>query len=261
MGDLIRVLSTERKALSRWFNTPLGQRVMGTEQALHDELLEDLFGYHLIQISAQQALLFRKSPIQNKICLGEDDLLSPQLIASPLQMPIASDQVDLVLLHHLLEFSDRPQALLAESARMVMPMGTLIITAFNPLSLWGLRKRLSGNAARYPFKGQFWSAYRLMDWLNLLNFKVDRVLFADFGLPWSVRQSPPPNFGLGLGRRYNLPTGGVYMLVARKVVGPLTPIRTRSTRRSIRFSGLGLSQPSTGGLTPSRRTESIAEAE
>ena len=261
MPDLAQALASERRALSRWFTTALGQRVMGTEQALHDELLEDLFGYHLIQLSAQDAPLFQKSPILNKVCLGEDDLLAPQLIASPLQMPIASDQVDLVLLHHLLEFSDRPQALLAESARMVMPMGTLIITAFNPLSLWGLRQRLSGPAARYPFKGHFWSAYRLMDWLNLLNFKVDRVLFADFGVPWSVRRLPPPSFGLGLGRRYNLPTGGVYMLVARKVVGPLTPIRGPSIRRSIRFSGLGLSQPSTGGLTPSRRTESVVEVE
>ncbi len=255
MPDLTQALSAERKALSLWFNTSLGQRIMGTEQALHDELLEDSFGYHLIQISAQDSPLFEKSPILSKVCLGEDGLLAPQLIASPLQMPIASDQVDLVLLHHLLEFSDRPQALLAESARMVMPMGTLIITAFNPLSLWGLRKRLSGATARPPFRGHFWSAYRLMDWLNLLNFKVDRVLFADFGLPWSVRRLPPPSFGLGLGRRYNLPTGGVYMLVARKVVGPLTPIRSPSTRRSIRFSGLGLSQPSTGGLTPSRRTK------
>ena len=261
MPDLAQALATERRALSRWFTTALGQRVLGTEQALHDELLEDLFGYHLVQLSAQNVPLHQKSPILSKICLGEDNLLAPQLIASPLQMPIASDQVDLVLLHHLLEFSDRPQALLAESARMVMPMGTLIITAFNPLSLWGLRKRLSGPAAGYPFKGHFWSAYRLMDWLNLLNFKVDRVLFADFGIPWSVRRLPPPSFGLGLGRRYNLPTGGIYMLVARKVVGPLTPIRSPSIRRSIRFSGLGLSQPSTGGLTPSRRTESVVEVE
>jgi hypothetical protein len=261
MPDLAQTLATERRALSRWFTTALGQRVMGTEQALHDELLEDLFGYHLIQLSAQGMPLFQKSPILNKVWLGEDDLLAPQLIASPLQVPIASDQVDLVLLHHLLEFSDRPQALLAESARMVMPMGTLIITAFNPLSLWGLRQRLSGPAARYPFKGHFWSAYRLMDWLNLLNFKVDRVLFADFGVPWSVRRLPPPSFGLGLGRRYNLPSGGVYILVARKVVGPLTPVVSPSIRRSIRFSGLGLSQPGTGGLTPSRRTESVVEVE
>jgi len=252
MPDMTQTVKAERKALARWFSSPLGQRLLGTEQALHDELLEDIFGYHLIQISAQKTPLFQKSPILNKVCLGEDGLLAPQLIASPLQTPIESDQVDLLLLHHLLEFSDRPQALLAESARMVMPMGTLIITAFNPLSFWGLRKRLSGATANYPFKGHFRSAYRLMDWLNLLNFKIDRVLFADFGLPWSVRRLPPPSFGLGLGRRYNLPTGGVYVLVARKYVGPLTPTRSPVMRRSIRFSGLSLPEPSTGGLTPSR---------
>ena len=255
MQDKIEAATAERKALARWFSCPLGQRLLGTEQALHDELLEDLFGYHLLQLSAQEAPLFGKSPILNKVRLGEGDLLAPQLIASPLQMPIESDQVDLVLLHHLLEFSDRPQALLAESARMVMPMGTLIITAFNPFSFWGLRNRLSGREADYPFKGRFRSAYRLMDWLNLLNFKIDRVLFADFGLPWALRSFPPPNFGLGLGRRYNLPTGGVFLLVARKYVGPLTPMRSPLMRRSIRFSGLGLTEPATSGLTPSRRTK------
>lgn len=247
-----------RKALAAWFRSALGEQVFATEQALHDELLEDTVGYHLLQISAQNQALFAKSPIPHKRRLAESFGLDPDLIASPLQMPILTDQVDVVLLHHLLEFVDRPQALLTESARVVMPQGLLMITGFNPFSFWGMKALLSRESAAFPFKGRFLSAPKLMDWLNILNFKIDRVLYAEFGLPMLMPWVRPPNFGLGLGRRYNLMFGGVYMIIARKYVAPLTPVRGFRQRRLIRFSDLGLSDSVPGGLTPSR-TVSLSE--
>ena len=228
-----------------WYRSPLGRRVLGTEKALHDELLEDLFGYHLLQLGTGETVLFDQSPIQNCNRMTLDGGVPGDLVGSPLQIPLGQDQIDVVLVHHLLEYVERPQAILAECARVVMPMGVMIVTLFNPLSLWGLRKAMTGRSAGYPFEGEFFTAYRVKDWLNVLNFKIDRVLFAEFGFPWAFRTLNPPNFGLGLGRRYNLPFGGVYMLVARKYVGPLTPAASLLRRRSRRFSGIGMAEPVT----------------
>ncbi|MGB1537169.1 MAG: class I SAM-dependent methyltransferase [Pseudomonadales bacterium] len=229
----------------QWYQTALGQRVLGTEKALHDELLEDLFGYHLLQLGTGETPLFNQSPIQNCNRMTFGGGVHGDLVGSPMQIPFAQDQIDVMLVHHLLEYVDRPQAILAECARVVMPMGVMIVTLFNPLSLWGLRQKVVGRPAGYPFEGEFFTAYRVMDWLNVLNFKIDRVLFAEFGFPWAFRSLTPPKFGLGLGRRYNLPLGGVYMLVARKYVGPLTPAASLLRRRSRRFSGIGMAEPVT----------------
>jgi|SaaInlStandDraft_1057018.scaffolds.fasta_scaffold36660_2 SAM-dependent methyltransferase len=241
---------TELLGPKDWYRSALGRRVLGTEKALHDELLEDLFGYHLLQLGTGEMVLFDQSPIQNcnRMTFGEDfhgNLVPGDLVGSPLQIPLGQDQIDVMLVHHLLEYVERPQAILAECARVVMPMGVMIVTLFNPLSLWGLRKTVTGSSAGYPFEGKFFTAYRVMDWLNVLNFKIDRVLYAEFGFPWAFRTLTPPKFGLGLGRRYNLPLGGVYMLVARKYVGPLTPAASLLERRGRRFSGIGMAEPAT----------------
>jgi SAM-dependent methyltransferase len=240
-----------RITLANWFEAGVGQQVFATEQALHDELLEDSVGYHLLQISAQVKRLYDRSPIPNKRRVAELAGLTPDLIASPRQMPVLEDQIDVVLLHHLLEFVHRPQSLLTEAARMVMPQGVLIITGFNPLSLWGLRGFASRGREDFPFNGKFLASSKLMDWLNVLNFKIDRVLYAEFGLPMFLPWVRPPDFGLGLGRRYNLPFGGVFVIVARKYIGPLTPSPSGRQRRFLRFSGLSLPDRVPDGLTPS----------
>lgn len=77
-----------------------------------------------------------------------------------------------------------------------------------------------------------------MDYLNLLNFKIDRAQYAVYGPPvarWSGRVN---DYSLGVSRRLNLPVGSVYVIVAQKQVGSLRPVRP-----------VWRKQPSFGGLT------------
>ena len=77
---------------------------------------------------------------------GESDASAPQRQAKPRvicrydELPFASQSIDLVALPHVLEFTDDPHEVLREVARVLMPEGRLIITGFNPLSLWGMRQ-------------------------------------------------------------------------------------------------------------------------
>jgi len=223
------ILTTgSRKNLSRirdWFETPLGERLLQTELAVHEQLLSHMFGYHLLQVSVQGKSLFDSSPIQNKMSLGLDDNDRAAFIARPTELPLEDGTADVVLVHHTLDFAESPQEALRELSRVVLPMGYLIITGFNPFSLWGLWKSLKFGAKSPPWNGTFIRPGRLMDWMNLLNFKIDRAQFYTYGLPIASLKPDRPDYSQGLSRKANLPFGAAYVIVARKHLGAMTPIR------------------------------------
>ena len=59
-----------------------------------------------------------------------------------------------------------------------MPEGNLIISGFNPFSLWGLH-RVLGRKQGHPWCGQFIALMRLKDWLALLGFEALLVFARD----------------------------------------------------------------------------------
>ena len=52
-----------------------------------------------------------------------------------------------------------------------MPEGHLVLSCFNPWSLWGL-KRIYSSGLTYPWNGAFINLPRLKDWLSLLGFEI-----------------------------------------------------------------------------------------
>ncbi len=213
------------EALREWFESPLGVQVCETQGAILEQLLPGYFGYHLLQMSIQSGALFDSSPIRYKFKLDIHPADSAYCAASPAALPFANDSVDVVLMHHLLEYSSNPQQLLREVSRVSLPMGHVVIVGFNPHSLWGLCKPL-GRLRKHPlWSGNFIRPGRVMDWLNLLNFKIDRAQYCTYGLPLSGYSSQKADYSNGLSRNANLPFGAVYVIVARKQVGTLTPIK------------------------------------
>jgi SAM-dependent methyltransferase len=208
-----------------WFSTPLGGELLRTETAILEQLLSGLFGYHLLQVSVQQQVLFDASPIQHKVTLGLIENDDSPFLARPIQLPLENDGTDVVLVHHLLDFVDSPQEALRELSRVVLPSGHLVIVGFNPLSLWGIWKSIARWRKFPPWNAMFIRPGRLMDWMNLLDFKIDRAQYCTYGLPLAHKNLDKPDFSKGLSRNANFPVGAVYVIVARKQVGGMTPIR------------------------------------
>ncbi len=119
--------------------------------------------------SAAQAARFHWHPVQG----------------SANELPFASESIDLLVLPHILEFADDPHQILREAERVLRPEGRLVISGFNPASLWGIRQYLSRliGAPYLPRDGQFISLIRVKDWLQLLNFTLDRGHFGCYKLP------------------------------------------------------------------------------
>ncbi len=190
-----------------------------------DQLLPAFFGYHLAQFSVQQESLFHSSTIQHKFCVGLDNSNPDCLVTSPAKLPFENDSIDVVLLHHLLDFIESPHETLREIARVTLPLGHVVIVGFNPLSLWGIWRQFAKFGGKAPWNSRFIRPGRLMDWLNLLNFKIDRAQYAIYRPPVGKYAGPVIDYSQGVSRNLNLPIGSVYVIVAKKHIGAVRPIR------------------------------------
>ena len=223
--------------IRRWFRSSLGRHLFNTEAAMLEQLLQSFFGYHLVQLSIQEESLYGPSPIRHKLNINLDIDLHADLhahlhskgysglVASPGHLPFANDNIDVVLLHHLLDYVDSPRDVLREAARVVLPMGHLVIVGFHPVSSWGLWRQVARFRGRAPWTGRFIRAGRLMDWLNLLEFKIDRAQYAIYRPPIVRYPGKVNDYSRGVSRNLNLPIGSVYVIVAQKHMGAITPMR------------------------------------
>ena len=211
--------------LRSWFESTLGAHVLAAEQAIMNQLLPGFFGYDLLQLSLQTESLFDASPIHHKLKMGIAQQDQGAFTGKATQLPFETDSMDVVLLHHLLEYYDSPQQILREGGRIALPSGHVVIIGFNPLSLWGAYRPIGQLRSLAPWCGRFIRPGRLMDWLTLLNFKIDRAQYATYGLPVDGYSGKIPDYRQGLSRNANWPFGAVYVIVASKQVSRLTPIK------------------------------------
>lgn len=228
-------LHTLAPALHDWYRTDLGQALLAVEQRLIDRRLTDCFGYHLLQLGVDSQLaLFRESRVQRTFKAGLDDRTEREIAADGVPfarcdveaLPFESDSLDVVIVHHVLEFAADPHAVLRELQRVTVPQGRILLVGFNPWSLFGLR--MAGGHLRRDsiWRNHLLSAARISDWLQLLGFESDRI---EFGFHRPPLQRAAHWFD-GSGERpwsRRWPFGGVYLITAIKQVAKFTPIRPR----------------------------------
>lgn len=216
--------------LSEWFESPLGCALLEQEKSAIDDALQCVFGYHLVQLGVSGRLsLSGESRISHQFALHphpeNSGLISA--LADFNHLPLASESVDAVILHHALDYSQRPHHLLREATRVIIPRGHLILVGFNPMSLWGGCARLFRFFSNKPrWRSQYIRKGRLLDWLALVDMEPIAV-YRGFYRP------PLPQQGAikylqwleRWGKRLHLPGGGFYVVVARKDYIPLTPVK------------------------------------
>ena len=160
------------------------------------------------------------------------ELSEPALIiADSAELPLVPDNANLMILHHLTDFSERPQQVIREAVLALAPEGTLIVIGFNPISIWGLWRLIALWCRPMPWRGNFIHSQRMSDWLTLLNCEIDKKTFAVYKPP--VKQRVLSTYLGFIGRwaeRLNLPFGAVYIITATKKTHARTPIRNRWRR-------------------------------
>lgn len=247
-------INSIRRHLREWLTRPLGQLLLNAEREAVESVLANLFGYHLLQVGALLGDdLIAGSRVGHCVLLDADQdaaAVRPGVHAYADALPVATDSVDVVLLPHTLEFERAPHQVLREVERVLIPEGHVVVVGFNPWSLCGLWRLVLGRRRQPPWCGHFLSLVRLKDWVALLGFDIVTVK------PFFFR---PPVQGetvlrrLGfmekLGARLWPRFAGVYVLVAKKRVTTLTPIKPRWRPRRALLGGLA--RPTT--RSPARR--------
>ncbi len=162
-------------SLSDWLETPQGHYLLEWEQAKFDLMVADLFGYHAVQIGLPEVDFLRANRMPYRFACasaGEVDV-----VARECELPFATASLDLVVLPHVLEFAQSPHQVLREVERVLVPEGSVILSGFNPFSLWGVRRFAARGNGTYPWRGQYLSLLRVKDWLTLLSFETQAGSF------------------------------------------------------------------------------------
>jgi len=157
--------------------------VLAWERAQFDAAVEDVFGFNAVQIGLPHLDFLRESRVPLKVCAGIEPACD--LRSEPTRLPLASQSVDVLALPHVLEFSAQPHAILREAERVLIPEGSIVISGFNPLSLWGAARALRWERYQFPWRGRFIGLLRLKDWLSLLGFELNGGRFGCYAPPFS----------------------------------------------------------------------------
>jgi SAM-dependent methyltransferase len=207
----------ERSSLSAWFGTPQGAYVLQWEVAQFESAVEDVFGYRAVQIGLPEVDFLRHNRIPFRFSLALEP--GAGLAADPLQMPLASQSVDLVILPHVLEFHPSAHEVLREAERVLMPEGQVVISGFNTASLWRLRQVFASRGAGAPWDARFIGLLRLRDWLRVLGFELNGGKFGCYVPPFR-QKAWLERFGFmdKAGARWWPLLGGVYVVRAVKRV-------------------------------------------
>jgi len=242
--------------LRAWCRQPLGQQLTAAEQELLRDVLGDIFGYHLVQLDpACQSDSLAASRIVHRVvqsCTDRGLEQAPGLLGRAEALPLQSDSIDAFVLSHVLELAQDAHQLLREIDRCLVAEGHLIILGFNPYGWWGARKFLFGWRGNVPWSLRFVSLPRLKDWLSLLGFDTVRTRYLFPHPPWQYGSGSGKN-RITLWQRLHRDSwpllAASYLLVARKRVTTLTPIKPRwRPQRSLLAGGVvGTSQ---GSLRP-----------
>ena len=197
-----------------WLKTPPGAYLLNWERTQFDQTVSDIFGYHALQLGLPQldALLVNRMPhkwlaletLPPATPMFSQNIKEPEptgqhsirtagptpgsrevaFLTDSGALPFPESSLDLVVLPHTLELGSDPHATLREVERVLVPEGRVVISGFNPISLWGLGRRhyrspdmATVRPPYLPGTSEFIGYWRLRDWLRLLNFEVESAHF------------------------------------------------------------------------------------
>jgi SAM-dependent methyltransferase len=234
-----------RQRMRAWFTRVPGRWFQAEERHQLSKVLPTLFGYHLVQIGDMYCKgCLNSTRIQHCMVVDVELQENPPATERPRSgirgaaegLPIATDYIDVVVMPHVLEFSEAPHQVLREVDRILIPEGHVVILGFNPWGPWMLWRLILSWRGKPPWCGRFVSQARARDWLQLLGFDIVSSQYYFYRPP--LRQKSIMKrlrFIDILGRRWWPILSGGYLILAKKRVSTLTPIRPRWRPRRSRL--------------------------
>lgn len=227
-------MSERAKAYTSWLQGKASQRLLRCEGRELETLLARYYGMHMLTISvADQADYLTASHVAHSFRMALPWQLQNndyQGVMTASEWPFADESLDVVVLHHGLDFTQRPHQMIREAARVLVPNGYLVNLGFHPWGGWGMLRKMVPLARSFPWCANPVSPERLKDWLTLLDFRIEES--SSLAHTWPI-SSLAPAYCTHLddwlkGSRWL--NGTSYSMIAQKTVAGVTPIRMRRWR-------------------------------
>lgn len=224
-----------RTDLDTWWQSKAGAYLLKQERAALGTALSTVFGYYLVQSGCwgRPGALLEASTIRTRVIVGDCGEDGAAIAGDPAFLPFDADSVDAVLLPHTLERVAEPEQVLREAERVLHGEGQVLVLGFHPWGPWGLWRFFG---ARPPWSGRFLPLWRLRIWLGVLGFEIVEARQLVYRPPWRSRTLLLRSAFLD--RLAWRVTAGAYLVVARKRVFGMTPLRMKRSRPQPAFGGV-----------------------
>ena len=203
-----------------WYSSPLGEAMIESGVECIRRILPNQYFRVMLQVAGppdHRYLDLTESEIRYRIGNTVDSCKATSIVAEAEWLPFAANSVDLLILPHVLEFSQKPHDILREVSQCIVPEGILVIAGFNPRSMLGMASKVTGLTGAMLQDTRFYSVIRIRDWLSLLGFEPVAGEF-EFFRPPAVQASRLRRLKkLELaGARWWPGFGSIYILIVRK---------------------------------------------
>jgi SAM-dependent methyltransferase len=217
----------------------LGDALVQQESRIVEEALDGIFGEQCLQLGhwGESNTFLKHARTQRTWLMDVGAPHGRDVIGQFHNLPIQDDSIDCVVLPHVLDYSDRPHAVLREVDRVLTAHGHLVILGFKTGGLWGVRRLIPG-AGLPPDADHLVPERQLRDWLQLLDMRIHVVTryFFRWPLP-AIRRASSPKWEQR-GQRWWPELAACYMLTAQKRVSTLTPVKPVWSRKPKVVAGL-----------------------
>lgn len=221
-------MASSRLTPQHWDDLPFGEVLQAEIETTLAPWWPRIFGYHLLKVGCLSSQINSlQCSINRHFSLFDGE--GSNIQADPHYLPLQQNSIDAVVSCFLLDFEQDPYQILREFDRVLINSGYVFIVGFNPISPAFVGKILPKYQGKLPWSGQFFMPSRVKDWLGLLGYQVladERLMHHSLLGPVS-RNNQTPWWQKTLANW--LPsTGSVYVIVARKMTVPLTPVKDKT---------------------------------
>jgi SAM-dependent methyltransferase len=233
-----REVSTKRRlGLFRdWLDTPQGRYLGSVEQKQLSALIPKRYFPVAVQFDSFNGSLLTDSHCGRQFTLlPESTNNSGDVVCDFESLPFGHHGVDLAILPHTLDFVSDPHSLLRELTQVMAPDGCVVISGFQPYSLWGLKKLFRFRRQTAPWLGHFFGTSRIQDWLLLMGYRLAAGKMMMYRPPMNhAKIFTKLQFMENAGDRWWPMLGAVYVIVARLETLRLISLDAKSSRRRLR---------------------------
>lgn len=228
MGSL-NLNNIKPEVYEHWLANPSTQRLLALESSWLRAWVKQLHGEHLAYTGVDDMPRFLRFS-RTRHCFRVGFPWTMQVTSNDVYVqddawPLADESLDVIIMQHTLDMSRQPHQLLREASRTLGAGGYLVIVGFNPKGLWGGWRWLRSFSFKLPWITRPVSHQRLSDWLTLLDLKVEQIYHCGHLWPVSLgNEAITRQVDRVLAGTSWLPAN-LYLMVARKTIAGMTPIR------------------------------------